>query len=151
MKTNDLVKCYRDEYRIEHLFDAWVNADIGLLPIFLKKESRIKGLIRFLSIAIRFTVLVQHQVRVQLQQNNETINDIYPGNKGRSTPSPTTAMILRAFRGVSIAWGQINDQQFIQMTPLNPIQEKLLQCTGQQGAYTRILEVLKSYSSLRET
>lgn len=151
MKTNDLVKCYRDEYRIEHLFDAWVNADIGLLPIFLKKENRIKGLIRFLSIAIRFTVLVQHQVRVQLQQNNETINGIYPGNKGRSTPSPTTAMILRAFRGVSIAWGQINDQQFIQMTPLNPIQEKLLQCTGQQGAYTRILEVLKSYSSLRET
>jgi transposase len=151
IQTGTLVKCYRDEYRIEHLFDELINRNIGLLPLFLKKESRIKGLIRLLSVAIRFTVLIQYRIRAQMDQNGESINGIYPGNKGRSTASPTTSMILRAFRGVAIAWVEINDNRFVQMTPLTTIQEKLLRYIDGADAYQRILEVLKSNSHLRET
>jgi transposase len=151
MKTDTLVKCYRDEYRIEHLFDSLINRDIGMLPLFLKKENRIKGLIRFLSVAIRFTALIQYQVRTQLENTGESISGIYPGNKSRSTTTPTTSMILRAFRGIGVAWLQINNAQFIQMTPLTTIQEKLLLCIDGVNAYQRVLEVLESHLDLRET
>lgn len=151
IETATLVKCYRDEYRIEHLFDDLINRNTGLLPLFLKKENRIKGLIRLLSVAIRFTALIQYQVRRHLEKNSESINGIYPGNKGRSTTVPTTSMILRAFRGVAIAWMEINNTKFIQMTPLTTIQEKLLKCIDGADEYQRILEVLKSHPDLRET
>jgi transposase len=151
METANLVKCYRDEYRIEHLFNSLINKDTGLLPLFLKKENRIKGLIRLLSIAIRFTVLIQYQVRTQLKQNGESICGIYPGNKGRSTENPTTSMILRAFRGVAVAMTKINNAPYIEMTPLTHTQEKLLKCMNSSNAYQRILEVLKSPQILRET
>lgn len=151
METAALVKCYRDEYRIEHMFDCLINRNIGLLPLFLKKENRIKGLIRLLSVAIRFTALIQYQVRTQLGKNGESISGIYPGNKSRSTANPTISMILRAFRGIAVAWVQTNNAQFIQMTPLTTIQEKLLLCIDGANAYQRILEVLKSHLDLRET
>ena len=104
-----------------------------------------------LSLAIRFSVLIQHQVRTHLEQNRESVGGIYPGNKGRSTASPTTAMILRAFREVAVAWVEVNQTKLIQMTPLTSVQEKLLRCIEAQDAYQRILEVLKSNSLLRET
>lgn len=151
IETATLVKCYRDEYRIEHLFDSLINTNTNLLPLFLKKENRVKGLIRLLSLAIRFSVLIQHQVRTHLQQNRESVGGIYPGNKGRSTASPTTAMILRAFREVAVAWVELDQTRLIQMTPLTSVQEKLLRCIDAQDAYQRILEVLRSNSHLRET
>ncbi len=151
MKTATLVRHYKDEYRIEHLFDLFINRDAGLLPIFLKKENRVKGLIRLLSVAIRFTALIQYQVRAHLQKINEQVSGIYPGNKGRSTATPTTSMILRAFRGVAVTWIEVNNTQIIQMTPLTPTQEKLLLCIRSFDAYQRILEILKSHPNLRET
>ena len=60
-------------------------------------------------------------------------------------------MILRAFRGIGVAWLQINNTQFIQMTPLTSIQEKLLLCIDGVNAYQRVLEVLESHLDLRET
>lgn len=104
-----------------------------------------------LSVAIRFTALIQYQVRTQLGKNGGSISGIYPGNKSRSTANPTTSMILRAFRGIAVAWVQTNNAQFIQMTPLTTIQEKLLLCIDGANAYQRILEVLKSHLDLRET
>jgi transposase len=36
LSASQLVKTYRDEYKIEHLFDYLINRDVGLLPIYLK-------------------------------------------------------------------------------------------------------------------
>ncbi len=66
LTTEEVVQTYRNEFRIEHLFDYLINRDVGLLPVYLKKEHRVKALIRFLSLAMRFSVLIQHQVSSQL-------------------------------------------------------------------------------------
>jgi transposase len=151
IETSTLVTCYRDEYRIEHLFDTWINKSSSFLPLFLKKETRIKGLIRLLSVAIRYGVLIQHQVRASLSAKRETITGLYAGNKARATESPTTSMILRAFRGISIAWIEIEGNKFVQMSTLTAIQQKLLECLDATESYLRILNLLKSRSVLRET
>jgi transposase len=149
--ASDLVKCYRDEYRIEHLFDTWINKSGSFLPLFLKKERRVKGLIRLISIAIRYSVLIQHKVRACLATKGESISGLFAGNKRRSTTNPTTPMILRAFRDISVAWVDIDDIHLVQMTTLNTVQQKLLECLGAIESYNRVLELLKSRSNLRET
>jgi transposase len=120
----ELVRNYRNEYRIEHLFDYFINRDVGLLPIYLKKESRVKGLIRLLSLAMRFCTLIQHQARTELATKKGKIKGIYPGNKGRKTANPTSPMILRAFRGIAVVWIKSKDGEKVQMTELCPNQKK---------------------------
>jgi hypothetical protein len=39
----------------------------------------------------------------------------------------------------------------VQMTTLNTVQQKLLECLGAIESYNRVLELLKSRSNLRET
>jgi len=149
--SDELVRCYRNEYRIEHLFDYIINRDTGLLPIFLKSQKRVKALIRLLTLAMRVAVLIQYQVRTKLTQNKDKLNGVYPGNKNRSTDKPTIALLLRAFRGISIAWIEIGEQKIIQMTPLNHTQLKILELLGDRQIYQQALNFLQTHPNLRET
>jgi transposase len=151
LTTAELVSKYRDEYKIEHLFNRLINKEIGLLPIYLKREERVKGLIRLLSVALRIAVLIQHQVRKQLAMNKEELNEIYPGNKSRSTQRPTTAMMLAVFRGISVVWMQTTESSILQMTPLKNNQKRIIKLIGLPDPYERLLHILQTHSSLRET
>lgn len=73
------------------------------LPLLLHYEHRIKGLIYLLTIALRALVLIQFVVRRNLQKEGGTLKGIYPGQPGRQTASPTTGMMLRAFRGLMLS------------------------------------------------
>lgn len=147
----ELVLNYRNEYRIEHLFDYFINRDVGLLPIYLKKESRIKGLIRLLSLAMRFYALIQYQARTKLAKSKNEIKGIYPGNKNRKTANPTSPMILRAFRGIAVVWIKSKDGEKVQMTELCPNQKKILGLVANQDLYQQFLTLLQTDTHLRET
>jgi transposase len=43
ISTEKLIRDYRNEFRIEHLFNYMINRDVTLLPVYLKKEDRVKG------------------------------------------------------------------------------------------------------------
>lgn len=148
LSASQLVTTYRDEYKIEHLFDYLINRGVGLLPIYLKKEERIKGLIRLLSVAMKFSVIIQQQVRKSLEENNAELNGIYPGNKGRKTKTPTTPMLLRAFKGLAVVW--ISDTN-IQISERNNTQRKILRLLKIPDEYEHILKLLKTQTILRET
>lgn len=146
----ELVRCYRNEYRIEHLFDYMINRDVGLLPIYLQKQDRIKGLIRLLSVAMKFSTIIQYQVRTELSNRKKEIKEIYPGNKGRSTNMPTTPMLLRAFKGLGVAFVQHGNIKIIEMTALNNNQQLILELLGISQAYQKILKLLKTPQDLHE-
>lgn len=148
METADLVKVYREEYRIEHLFDYLLNRHTALLPVYLKKEHRVKGLVRLLSLAMRCSMLIQYRVRSALAQRKEVLTDLYPGNKGRKTAQPTTPMILRAFRGI-IAVYLTNGS--IETIALNDTQTRILELLKIPESYKHTFEVLKTGFSLHET
>ena len=151
MEAANLVKSYRDEYRIEHLFDYLINRETLLLPIFLKKEQRVKGLIRLLSLAMRFSMLIQYQARKQLAKNGDQLKGIYPGNKNRKTNAPTTPMLLRAFRGMAVVWLQTEKNNSVEITPLKEHQKTILNRLGMDNVYQHILDILKAHPNLRET
>lgn len=145
MDTSLVVKTYRNQYRIEHLFDYIINRDTGLLPVFLKKEGRVKALIRLLMVAMRLAVTIQQTVRQKLADQKSTISGVYPGNKGRKTNLPTSAMLLSAFKNIQIA--VFHDASAV-LTPLSETQLKILELLGNPRAYDQLLETPKN---LRET
>lgn len=96
------LELYWQEYQIEQRFHELQNKVTALLPIFLQKPQRVIALVRLMIVALKFSTLIQHQVRELLKQNKQTINELYPGNPGRKTAMPTTALILSAFQGIAL-------------------------------------------------
>lgn len=148
MDTSEVVACYRNQYRIEQLFDHLINRDMNLLPLYLNKENRIKGLIRLMTIGMQIAKLVQYELRFKLKQANKSIKGLYPGNKARATDKPTTPMILRAFKGIGVAWMVKVEPQ---ITELKTPAKTILELINQRLVYDQVLEKMIFVLNLRET
>jgi len=126
----EAVLAYREEYLVERGFNRLRGKILGITPLFLSSTTRIKGLIRLLSIALRVLCLVEFEVRKNLQEDGEKLNGIYAGNPKRATAKPTTEMMLRVFRGISLSIVNIDGQDQPYMTALSPVQIRILTLLG---------------------
>lgn len=141
LTLSEAVLAYRQEYLIEHGFARYKGKTLGLTPVYLSSETRIKGLVRLLSIGLRILCLLEFSVREALKKKDEKLSGIYKGNPKRSTNSPTAEMMLKVFRGISLAVMNIAGVTRMQLTPLNPVQEKILMLLEQpKSIYTGLFE-----------
>ena len=63
-----VIMAYRGQYLIERCFGRFKGQALSLTPLFLQTESRVEGLIRLLSLALRLLILVEFVVRRQLDK-----------------------------------------------------------------------------------
>ncbi len=126
LKTIQAIECYRNEYRIEHKFNELLNKITMLTPVYLQKPERIKALIRLLLLALKFSSLIQFQVRNILKTTKQKIKELYPGNPGRVTDKPTTNLLLRVFENINLVCLKIENKVIIQISNLKPKQLKIL-------------------------
>jgi transposase len=68
LTLSEAVLAYRQEYLIEHGFARYKGEVLGLTPIYLSSETRVKGLIRLLSIGLRVLCLLEFSVREALKK-----------------------------------------------------------------------------------
>jgi transposase len=121
------VAAYRGEYVIEQGFGRLKGRSLSLAPLLLHFEHRIKGLIYLLTIGLRVLVLIQFIVRRNLQKEGATLKGIYPGQPGRQTVSPTTEMMLRSSRGLTLSRIIVDGEPHDHLTPLNKVQKRILE------------------------
>ena len=96
------------------------------IPFPLPAQRFIRRLLVLLSIALRVLTLVEFVVRRQLQSRGKALTGLYQDNPRRKTDRPTTERLLRAFDGVSLYHYQAAGQLLYQMTPLTPLQRRIL-------------------------
>lgn len=123
---DEAVPAYREQYIVERGFSRFRGKLLGLTPLYLSSTTRIKGLIRLLSIALRVLGLVEFTVRKALRKQGEKLDGIYAGNAKRATAKPTTEMMLRAFAGLNLAVVSLGEANYLNVTPLNPTQLRIL-------------------------
>ena len=126
----EAVLAYREEYLIERGFNRFRGKTLGMTPLFLSSTTRIKGLVRLLSIALRVLCLVEFAVRKALQEEGAKLDGIYAGNPRRATAKPTTEMMLGAFRGLNLVVVNVNEADRFRMTALNAVQTRILGLIG---------------------
>ena len=126
LNLTEAVLAYRDEYIIERGFGRLRGRMLGITPLFLNSTTRIKGLIRLLSIALRVLCLVEFNVRKALQEEGTKLDGIYKGNPKRATAKPTTEMMLCAFRGLYLNVIEANNVNVCCVTTLSGVQERIL-------------------------
>jgi transposase len=117
---------YRGQNRLEGNYARLKGQPLGLTPMFLQHEDRIVGLVLLLSLGLRLLSVLEWTVRKKLHDNKETLTGLYAGQPGRKTASPSTELLLKAFKGISLVIVETAGKVLAQVLPLTTLQQKLL-------------------------
>jgi transposase len=135
------VLTYRDEWLIEHGFHRLKGAPLSLDPLFVKRDDQVVGLINLLSMAVRLLTLLEFVVRRKLKHNQEKLAGLIENNPKKEIDNPTTERLLKAFDNLTLTIVHLPDQTFRHITPLTPLQTRILELLGLSAAvYTRLAE-----------
>jgi transposase len=126
MSLTQSIDYYGDQWQPERGFHRWKRGGLPALPVYLKYEPRIRGLMVLLSIGLRVLTLVEYVVRRELDHSQEKLAGLYEGNRKRATDRPTTERLLRAFEGIVLYCWQTGEQASYQLTPLSDLHTRIL-------------------------
>jgi transposase len=143
------ILAYRSEYLVEHNFGRLKGRGLSLQPMYLAIDTRVKGLVRLLTLALRVLSLVEFEVRRQLAEQAESLSGLYAGQPKRSTTRPTTESLLKAFSGLNLSKVVVAGQVHYHVTPLTALQQRILALLGfSTDLYTTL--TLHSYQPFLE-
>jgi hypothetical protein len=74
--------------------------------------------------------LLEFTARKRLQEKGEKLAGIYKGNPNRTTARPTAEMMLKTLRGLSLNEVNFDGARHLCLTPLTPVQERILELLG---------------------
>jgi len=127
LSLTETVYGYRNEYLIEQGFGQYKGKALGLRPIYLASDERVKGLIRLLSLGLRILCLLKFSVRAQLETQQQSLPGLYAGNPKRATQQPTAELLLKAFRGITPTIMDIDQGRQRFLSHLSELQQRILQ------------------------
>jgi transposase len=138
---------YRHQSNIESSFDDLRNKVAHLVPIYLQKDERIKGLVNLLLLALKVCAVLEYKMAEALRENDEQLCQIYEGNPKRCSKRPSSKRICKAFDGVAIALVFVNYKlQFAIMTNLEPVQTKILNLLNiEKQIYTALADKIQIF------
>ena len=125
-----VVRAYREQYLIERNFGCLKGRALAITPLFLQTETRVPGLIRLLSLALRVLILVEFVARRHLADTQSKVAGLYPGQPARATAAPTAELLLRAFRGIRLTFIEMAGQLRAWLSPLSDLHHRLLAMLG---------------------
>jgi transposase len=83
-----------------------------------------------LSLAVRLLTLIEFVVRRALHQNQEKLVGLHPEHPKKGTDTPTTERLLKAFNNINLTLIQFPQQLVRHVTPLTPLQQRILELLG---------------------
>src|SRR4029434_2543771 len=128
MSLQAAVLCYRDEYRVERIFNR-LKSRVHIAPLFVKRNEQIAGLTYLLTLGVRVLTVMEFVLRRSLQIDQTKLPSLHPENKARITDKPTAERILKAFADVSltIIKDAAGEEILRRLTSLSGLQEDILQ------------------------
>ena len=124
------ILAYREEFLVEHDFGRLKGKPLSLTPMYLQSDQRATGLIRLLSLGLRWLTLLEYQVRQRLGQQQAKLAGLYAGNPKRATARPTAEALLTAFKGIYFSTVTMGEQSFLHLTPLSDLHKTILTLLG---------------------
>ena len=131
MTLQQSVKYYRDEYTVERGFHRFKGGVLPVLPLFVRIDQRIKGLLFLLFMCLQVLTLIDFVARRELEKNSEKLAGLVPGNPKMATARPTAERLLQAFKGLHLFVEKRGDVTVGYLVEkLSPLQEKILTLLG---------------------
>jgi len=130
LDTTGIVTCYRQQWQPERGFHRLKNAAMAVLPLLLRSDERIRGLLLLLVIALRAFTLFEFVARRSLAQQPEPLRGLYAGNPKRATTRPTAERLIKAFDKLTLYRLTDGDDTWYEVTPLSDLQKRILDLVG---------------------
>ena len=139
LSLEQAVLAYRSEYLVERSLGRLKGRPRSLRPMYVQRDDYATGLIRLLTIALRVLTLMEFVGRRYLALEKGTIAGLYAGNPKRETARPTAERLLEAFQDVTLTVIELPSQTICHVTPLSPVQPRVLEMLGfSSEIYTRL-------------
>jgi transposase len=138
----DAVLCYRNEYRIERIFNR-LKSRVSIAPLFVKRDDQIQGLTYLLTLGVRVVTVLEFVLRRSLAQDHATLPCLHLENRQKMTNTPTAERILKAFSDVSLTIFKTAAGEHIlhRLTPWSALQQDILQRLGLDMSLYQQLEI----------
>lgn len=143
LSVADAVKLYRQECRIERVFDRLKNR-VNLAPMFVQEPKQVTGLTHLLMLGVRVLSLIEYVVRRSLTRDQQSMIGLNPDRPRKGTARPTTERLLRAFKGVTLTVIREEGAERRHLSPLSALQEEILRRLDLDVAVYDNLEIHKT-------
>lgn len=130
LSFQEAVLTYREQWILERGFHRFKGKPLSVTPLFVQRDDQVKGLVHLLSLGLRILTLIEFVVRRQLKAKDESLVGLYPENPKQATTRPTTERLLKAFDNVTLTILEVRGQRYGHVSPLHPLQEKILRLLG---------------------
>jgi len=136
LALTDAVLAYRDQYLEENIFRRLQGKFLSITPVYVQRDDHARGLFHLLTLGARVLALGDYLALQALAQEGPEaeLTGVYRGNPNRGTSRPTTERMLKAFEQINLllipAELSAQDQQLCFVTPLSPVQERILVLLG---------------------
>jgi len=140
LSLEDAILCYRNEYRIERIFNR-LKSRLNIAPLFVKRDEQIEGMTYLLMLGVRVLTLLEFVVRRSLQADNAKLPGLHPENQKKETDKPTAERILKTFSGMTLTIIQDSSgQELLRHLPaLSVVQQAILDRLGLEQVYAQLL------------
>jgi transposase len=138
----DAVLCYRNEYRIERIFNR-LKSRVHIAPLFVTRDDQIEGLTYLLTLGVRVLTVIEFVLRRSLQNDQAKLAGLHLENRTKMTDTPTAERLLNAFSDVSLTIIKTATGEDIlrRLTPLSTLQQEILRRLGLGASLYRQLEI----------
>jgi transposase len=137
LSFQDAVCFYREGWKIECLFHFLKTHPISIRPLFVREESQLIGLSRFLTIALRLLTHMELMIHTSLDKSGAYVKGIYKGQPQKKTRTPSGILVLEAFEGVSFFK---NDDEKCFITQLSKSAELFLDLLDMKNLYQDLVK-----------
>jgi transposase len=121
---------YRNEYRVERDFGRLKGDRLGIAPLFVKRDDQVKGLARFLSLAVRLLTLMEFVARRSLKEQERVVAGLYLDSPSKTTTRPTAERLLRAFAHLKLIIICFPDRVIYQVQGLSHVHQEIITLLG---------------------
>ncbi len=136
----DAVRLYRQECRIERLFDRLKNR-LNIAPMYVTEPDQVKGLNHLLTLGVRTLTRIEFVVRRSLEREKKAFPGLHPENIRKTTNRPTSERLLKAFEGITLTIIHLKDHIIRHLTPLSELQKEILNRLGLDDVLYQNLEI----------
>lgn len=120
------VRAYRNQYRIERGMSRLKDQPLSLSPMYVQRDDHVRGLVRLLSLGLRVLILLEHQVRDRLAEQDEVLSGLDPVHRRAKTARPTAERLLKAFEYITLTTILTGGEKVQHVTPLTEVQQRVL-------------------------
>jgi len=124
----EVIAGYKGQGAVERGFGFLKSPVFFVSSLFVKKPSRMQGLLMVMTLALLVYAVAQRRMRKQLEQEGETL----PNQIGQPTSTPTLRWLFQLLEGIHRVIFYLQDQAQGVIEGLTELKRKILRLFGQQ-------------------